>query len=31
MKAFLSWIKDYVNFDGLSIEEIARNLTMTVL
>ena len=26
MKAPLSWIKDYVNLDGLSIEEIARHL-----
>ncbi len=31
MKAPLSWIKDYVNLDGLSIEEIARCLTMTGL
>ena len=31
MKAPLSWIKDYVNLDGLSIEEIARHLTMTGL
>ncbi len=28
MKAVLSWIKDYVNLDGLSLEEIAYKLTM---
>ncbi|MFZ3070496.1 MAG: hypothetical protein WA110_05170, partial [Anaerolineaceae bacterium] len=28
MKAPLSWIKDYVNLDGLNIEEIAHYLTM---
>jgi len=28
MKAPISWIKDYVNLDGLSIEEIAKTMTM---
>jgi phenylalanyl-tRNA synthetase beta chain len=28
MKAVLSWIKDYVNLEGLSLEEIASKLTM---
>jgi phenylalanyl-tRNA synthetase beta chain len=28
MKAVLSWIKDYVNLEGLSLEEIAYKLTM---
>src|SRR5450830_483254 len=28
MKAVLSWIKDYVNLEGISLEEIASKLTM---
>ncbi len=31
MKAPLSWIKDYVNLEGLTLEEIARLLTMVGL
>jgi phenylalanyl-tRNA synthetase beta chain len=31
MKVPLSWLRDYINLDGLSIEEIARKLTLAGL
>jgi phenylalanyl-tRNA synthetase beta chain len=31
MKLPISWLKDYINLDGLSIEEIARKLTLAGL
>jgi phenylalanyl-tRNA synthetase beta chain len=31
MKLPLSWLKDYINLDGLSIEDIARKLTLAGL
>ncbi|HSL28996.1 MAG TPA: phenylalanine--tRNA ligase subunit beta [Anaerolineales bacterium] len=31
MKLPISWLKDYINIDGLSIEEIARKLTLAGL
>jgi phenylalanyl-tRNA synthetase beta chain len=31
MKIPLSWLKDYINLDGISVEEIARKLTLAGL
>jgi phenylalanyl-tRNA synthetase beta chain len=31
MKLPISWLKDYINLDGLSVEEIARKLTLAGL
>src|SRR5512140_1601865 len=31
MKIPLSWLKDFVNLDGLSVEEVARKLTLAGL
>ena len=31
MKVPISWLKDYIDLDGLSIEEIARKLTLAGL
>ncbi|MDQ2693694.1 MAG: phenylalanine--tRNA ligase subunit beta [Chloroflexota bacterium] len=31
MKLPISWLKDYINIDGLSVEEIARKLTLAGL
>ena len=31
MKIPISWLKDYINLDGLSVEEIARKLTLAGL
>ena len=31
MKIPLSWLKDFINLDGLSIEDIARKLTLAGL
>jgi phenylalanyl-tRNA synthetase beta chain len=31
MKLPISWLKDYINLDGLSVEEIARRLTLAGL
>ncbi|MBL8050691.1 MAG: hypothetical protein JNM46_05665, partial [Anaerolineales bacterium] len=28
MKIPISWLKDFINLDGLSIEDIARKLTL---
>ena len=31
MKLPISWLKDYIDLDGLSVEEIARKLTLAGL
>ena len=31
MKIPLSWLKDFIDLDGLSVEEIARRLTLAGL
>ncbi len=31
MKIPLSWLKDFINLDGISVEEIARKLTLAGL